>query len=93
MNKHTQSSEELPMSAVESQPKQNSSEIYTTTDIEGSPFKIIETETETFLILGRYKITRGHPHRPYNKQEYIDLVNKKDWNLIIDVISICTEMH
>lgn len=65
----------------------NSSKIYDTTEIEGTPFKVIETEHETFLTLGRYKITRAN----FTKADYIKEVETKSWDLIIDVIGICIE--
>lgn len=81
------SSVESHTNAVENQHKQASSEIYHTTDIEGTPFKVIEKDNETFLTLGRYKITRPN----YKKEDYIKEVKEKSWDLIIDVIGICVE--
>lgn len=83
------SSDELSTSAEENQNKVGSSELYHATKIEGTPFRVIETETETFLALGKYKITRPN----YGYEEYLDLVERRDWDLILDVIGICTEIH
>lgn len=79
--------------AEENQNNSNSSEIYKTITIENTPFNIIVTDDEIFLALGRWKIKRQHQNGlPYNVDEYRQLVISKDWDLIIDVIGICTEV-
>lgn len=86
MNKHTQSSEESHMSAVESQPKAASSELIERLPIEGTPFVIVVTDQETFLTLGRYKIK----YKDFTAQDYMDAVITHDWNLVIDIIGIAS---
>lgn len=83
------SSDELHTNAVENQNKQHSSELYHATKIEGTPFRVIETDTETFLTLGNYKIQRPN----YDYDDYKNMVIQKEWDLILDVIGIAHSIH
>lgn len=80
---------ESPTTAEEILNNSQSSDIYTKTNILGTPFDIIETQTDTFLALGRYKIV----YPGYTKHDYTQAVQTRDWDLILDVIGICSQIN
>lgn len=80
-----------PTTAVEDQQNNSnysdSKEIFHRTEIEGTPFQIIEYPSEVFLALGRFKIKRQHENgKDFTPDDYKLLVLTKDWNLILDIV-------
>lgn len=64
-----------------------SNEIFHRTEIEGTPFQIIEYPSEVFLALGRFKIKRQHENgKDFTPDDYKLLVLTRDWNLILDIV-------
>lgn len=65
-----------------------SSELIIREKIEGTPFTLIKLEsTGWFLTLGKYRMSEPVD----NKEELIQKVIDKDWNLILDTICTLTE--
>lgn len=79
---------QLQTSVEEEQSREGSSEeIIQRETVEGTPFQVINLNNEGwFLALGKYRMTEPQE----NKQELIDRVKNKDWNVILDTIAILT---
>jgi hypothetical protein len=79
--------------AVESQDKQKlNSELIKQTEIENTPFTLIEMENGKFISMGQYRLTEVHEPEKPNK-ELIKEVTKMSWNRITQVFLIIQEQY
>lgn len=70
---------------IENNPNSNSSPLIIREPIENTPFWIVGTEEKGYMaVMGKYKITEQFTTKEEVKQEII----KKDWEVIIKVVSI-----
>lgn len=77
------------MSVQKQENKKNSSELIQREQIEETPFILIKTEdTPWFLTIGKYKIAN---EINLTKEQLIQLVNEKPWNLITIAIEAIIE--
>ncbi|AXH76379.1 MAG: hypothetical protein [Microviridae sp.] len=54
--------------------------------IENTPFEIISTERGCFIGLGQFRLTNF-----ITNQECIEMINDKDWNLLLACINVIFE--